>query len=290
MSEYNFFDRHIGPRDNEISEMLDVVNTSSIQKLLLETIPQKILLNKEMNLPSALSESRLIDHMKEIAKKNKNYRSYIGMGYFNTILPGVIQRNILENPGWYTAYTPYQAEISQGRLEALLNFQTMVLDLTAMELANASLLDEGTAAAEGMAMLFGCRSRLQKRDNIVKFFVSDLCYPQTIEIIKTRAIPLGIDLIVGNHNEVKLDSSFFGCILQYPAKYGAVIDYSDFVKLAKNHEVGVVVAADLLSLTFLTPPGEWGADVVVGIDMQNFNEGTWSLRIARPQIINHNNQ
>ena len=154
MSLYNFSNRHIGPRDNDISEMLEVVNASSIKQLIDETIPQKIHLKNQMNLPIALSESRFIEHMKEIAQKNKNYRSYIGMGYFNTILPGVIQRNILENPGWYTAYTPYQAEVAQGRLEALLNFQTMVMDLTAMELANASLLDEGTAAAEAMAMLF----------------------------------------------------------------------------------------------------------------------------------------
>ena len=154
MSLYNFSNRHIGPRDNDISEMLEVVNAASIKQLIDETIPQKIHLKNQMNLPVALSESRFIEHMKEIAQKNKNYRSYIGMGYFNTILPGVIQRNILENPGWYTAYTPYQAEVAQGRLEALLNFQTMVIDLTAMELANASLLDEGTAAAEAMAMLF----------------------------------------------------------------------------------------------------------------------------------------
>ena len=264
MSIYNFSDRHIGPSDAEVSEMLEKVNASSITQLINETIPQKIHLANKMNLPSALSESRFAEHMQDIAKKNKNYRSYIGMGYFNTILPGVIQRNILENPGWYTAYTPYQAEIAQGRLEALLNFQTMVIDLTAMELANASLLDEGTAAAEAMSMLFGCRSRVQKKENITKFFVSDLCYSQSIEIIKTRAIPLGIELVIGDHNDVKLDDSFFGCILQYPEKYGNVIDYSDFVKSAKEREVGVVVAADLLSLTLLKPPGEWGADVVVG--------------------------
>ena len=264
MSLRIFRDRHIGPSNKDVSNMLNIVNASSVKQLIDETIPQKIHAKDDMNLPSALSESRFIEHMQGIAKKNKNYRSCIGMGYFNTILPGVIQRNILENPGWYTAYTPYQAEIAQGRLEALLNFQTMVMDLTAMELANASLLDEGTAAAEAMTMLFDARSRAKKKDNIIKFFVSDLCYPQSIEILKTRALPLGIDLIVGNHDTIKLDNSFFGCILQYPAKYGSVLDYSDFVKLAKNNDVGVVVAADLLSLTLLTPPGEWGADVVVG--------------------------
>ncbi len=264
MSIDNFPDRHIGPRDNDVSKMLEVIDVSSIEELINETIPQNICLKKKMGLPDALSESRLVEHMKRLAQKNKNYRSYIGMGYFNTILPGVIQRNILENPGWYTAYTPYQAEIAQGRLEALLNFQTMVIDLTAMELANASLLDEGTAAAEAMAMLFSSRSRLQKKTNINRFFVSELCYPHTIEIIKTRAIPLGIEIVIGNHNDICLDDSFFGCILQYPGKYGAVIDYSDFVESAKKYEIGIVVAADLLSLTILTPPGEWGADVVVG--------------------------
>ena len=264
MSMYRFSDRHIGPRDNDIVDMLKAVNASSLKQLIDETIPQKIHLDRKMNLPEALSESRYIDHIRSIAKKNKNYRSYIGMGYFNTILPGVIQRNILENPGWYTAYTPYQAEIAQGRLEALLNYQTMVIDLTGMELANASLLDEGTSAAEAMTMLFGSRSREQKKADVCKFFVSELCYPQTIEIIKTRAIPLGIELIVGNHIDMELNETYFGCIVQYPAKYGEVYDYSSFVTLAKENEIGVVVAADLLSLSLLTPPGEWGADIVVG--------------------------
>jgi len=264
MSTYKFSDRHIGPKVNNVSEMLKIVKASSIKQLIDETIPAKIHLKKEMNLPVALSESRFIEHMKSVAKKNKNYRSYIGMGYFNTILPGVIQRNVLENPGWYTAYTPYQAEIAQGRLEALLNYQTMVTDLTGMKIANASLLDEGTAAAEAMGMLLSSRSRYQKKSNVVKFFVSELCYPQTIEIVKTRAVPFGIELVIGNHNDVKLDNSYFGCLLQYPAKHGEVIDYSSFVQIAKENEIGVVVAADLLSLSLLTPPGEWGADVVVG--------------------------
>ena len=264
MSTYKFSDRHIGPKVNNVSEMLKIVKASSVKQLIDETIPAKIHLKKEMNLPVALSESRFIEHMQSVAKKNKNYRSYIGMGYFNTILPGVIQRNILENPGWYTAYTPYQAEIAQGRLEALLNYQTMVTDLTGMKIANASLLDEGTAAAEAMGMLLSSRSRAQKKLNVVKFFVSELCYPQTIEIVKTRAVPFGIELVIGNHNDVKLDNSYFGCLLQYPAKHGEVIDYSSFVQMAKENEIGVVVAADLLSLSLLTPPGEWGADVVVG--------------------------
>jgi len=264
MSIGKFSSRHIGPRGNEIKEMLAVINVSSVEQLIKETIPLKIHLESAMNLPEALSESRFIEHMKGLAQKNKNYRSYIGMGYFNTILPGVIQRNILENPGWYTAYTPYQAEIAQGRLEALLNYQTMVSDLTGMEIANASLLDEGTAAAEAMILLYNSRSRKQKKANVLKFFVSELCFPQTIEILKTRAIPIGIELVVACHEEVVVNEEFFGAILQYPAKYGEVIDYTEFVNQLKTIEVGVVVAADLLSLSLLTPPAEWGADVVVG--------------------------
>ncbi|MDB4126563.1 aminomethyl-transferring glycine dehydrogenase [Flavobacteriales bacterium] len=264
MSTGKFSDRHIGPRSIDFKEMLSQVNASSIEQLINETIPAQIHLDREMSLPEALSESRFIEHMKSIAQKNKNYRSYIGMGYFNTILPGVIQRNVLENPGWYTAYSPYQAEIAQGRLEALLNYQTMVSELTGMEIANASLLDEGTAAAEAMILLYNNRSRKQKADKIANFFVSELCFPQTIEILKTRAVPLGVKLVIANHDEVEIDEQFFGAILQYPAKYGEVIDYSDFVNQIKAIGVGVVVAADLLSLSLLTPPAEWGADVVVG--------------------------
>jgi glycine dehydrogenase len=264
MSIGKFSDRHIGPRSNDVKEMLSQVNASSIEQLINETIPAQIHLGREMSLPDALSESRFIEHMKGIAQKNKNYRSYIGMGYFNTILPGVIQRNVLENPGWYTAYSPYQAEIAQGRLEALLNYQTMVSELTGMEIANASLLDEGTAAAEAMILLYNNRSRKQKADKIANFFVSELCFPQTIEILKTRAVPLGVKLVIANHDEVEINEQFFGAILQYPAKYGEVIDYSDFVNQIKAIGVGVVVAADLLSLSLLTPPAEWGADVVVG--------------------------
>ena len=264
MSIDNFADRHIGPRGNDVKEMLSLVNSSSVEQLINETIPAQIHLGREMNLPDALSESRFIEHMKEVAQKNKNYRSYIGMGYFNTILPGVIQRNILENPGWYTAYSPYQAEIAQGRMEALLNYQTMVSELTGMEIANASLLDEGTAAAEAMILLFNNRSRKQKAEKISNFFVSELCFPQTIEILKTRAVPLGVNLVIANHDEIEVDNQFFGAILQYPAKYGDVIDYADFVNKLKTVEAGVVVAADLLSLSLLTPPAEWGADIVVG--------------------------
>ncbi|MEJ6748957.1 MAG: aminomethyl-transferring glycine dehydrogenase [Flavobacteriales bacterium] len=260
----NFSDRHNGPNQEDVEKMLSVVGAKSVDELISQTIPSSIRLEKDLDLPSALSETRFLEYMQSLAKKNKNYRSYIGMGYFNTILPSVIQRNILENPGWYTAYTPYQAEIAQGRLEALLNFQTMVCDLTGMELANSSLLDEGTAAAEAMSMLLNTMSRKKKKSGANKFFVSELCYPQTIDVIKTRAEPLDIELIIGDHNAVEITEEYFGVLLQYPAKYGEVLDYSSFVLNAKEKDVGVAVAADLLSLSILTPPGEWGADVVVG--------------------------
>ena len=260
----NFSDRHNGPNQADVEKMLSAVGAKSVDELISQTIPSSIRLEKDLDLPSALSETRFLEYMQSLAKKNKNYRSYIGMGYFNTILPSVIQRNILENPGWYTAYTPYQAEIAQGRLEALLNFQTMVCDLTGMELANSSLLDEGTAAAEAMSMLLNTMSRKKKKSGANKFFVSELCYPQTIDVIKTRAEPLDIELIIGDHNAVEITEEYFGVLLQYPAKYGEVLDYSSFVLNAKEKEVGVAVAADLLSLSILTPPGEWGADVVVG--------------------------
>ncbi|OUV69917.1 MAG: glycine dehydrogenase (aminomethyl-transferring) [Flavobacteriales bacterium TMED123] len=264
MSKYTFQDRHIGPRETEKVKMLAAIDYNSVEELIADTLPENIRLESDLNLPKALTESRYKEHIQSLAQKNKNYRSYIGLGYFNTILPGVIQRNILENPGWYTAYTPYQAEISQGRLEALLNFQTMVCDLTAMEIANASLLDEATAAAEAMLMLFNSRSRKQKKGGVVKFFVSELCYPQTIDVLVTRAEPLGIQLEIGTHNNISIDEDYFGMLLQYPSKYGEVFEYSSLVTEAKQKEVGVAVAADLLSLTMLTPPGEWGADVVIG--------------------------
>ena len=259
-----FIDRHNGPKPEDIEKMLSEIGVKSVDDLISQTIPSSIRLEDELDLPNSLSESRFLEHMHSLAKKNKNYRSYIGMGYFNTILPSVIQRNILENPGWYTAYTPYQAEISQGRLEALLNFQTMVCDLTGMEIANSSLLDEGTAAAESMCMLLNTMSRAKKKSGANKFFVSDLCYPQTIDVLKTRAEPLGINLVIDDYKTVDLSEEFFGVLLQYPAKYGEVLDYSNIVEKAKSCEAGVAVAADLLSLSLLTPPGEWGADIVVG--------------------------
>ena len=217
-----------------------------------------------MDLPKALNESELLEHMKMLGQKNKNYRSYIGLGYYNNILPGVIQRNILENPGWYTAYTPYQAEIAQGRLEALLNYQTMVTDLTAMEIANASLLDEGTAAAEAMIMLFNARHKDKKKAQACTFLVSKDCFPQTIDVLKTRATPIGIKLQIVEHSDFIFSDDVFGMLVQYPCKYGNIENYKILAQDAKNNNVGIAVAADLLSLTLLTPPGEWGADVVVG--------------------------
>ena len=259
-----FAERHIGPRTSDIKKMLQKIGVSTLDELVAQTIPANIRLHKSLDLPAALNESELLDHMKELGKKNKNYRSYIGMGYYNTVLPGVIQRNILENPGWYTAYTPYQAEIAQGRLEALLNYQTMVTDLTGMEIANASLLDEGTSAAEAMILLYNARSRAKKKAGAMTFLVAEDCFPQTIDVLKSRAIPLGIELIIISNKDFQFTEEVFGCLVQYPAKYGEIHDYRTLVNQAKKVEAGVAVAADLLSLTLLTPPGEWGADVVVG--------------------------
>ena len=259
-----FAERHIGPRPSEMEEMLQKIGVDTLDELVAQTIPANICLDKSLDLPPALNESKLLDHMKALGKKNKNYRSYIGMGYYNTVLPGVIQRNILENPGWYTAYTPYQAEIAQGRLEALLNYQTMVTNLTGMEITNASLLDEGTAAAEAMILLYNARPRAKKKAGAMTFLVAEDCFPQTIDVLKSRAIPLGIELIINSHKDFQFKEEVFGCLVQYPAKYGEIHDYRTLVKQAKEVEAGVAVAADLLSLTLLTPPGEWGADVVVG--------------------------
>ncbi len=258
----HFVNRHIGPNKEEIKEMLQVIGVDSLEQLIGDTIPYKIKLKKELKLDEALSEYKFIEKLKKIAEKNKVFKSYIGMGYNPTILPAVIQRNILENPGWYTQYTPYQAEISQGRLEALINFQTMVMDLTGMPIANASLLDEGTAAAEAMSMLYSLR-KIGKEDANV-FFVSQECFPQTIDVLKTRANPLGIKLLIGDHKAIKLNDKIFGILLQYPAESGEIYDYRSLINTAHQNEINVVVAADLLSLTLLTPPGEFDADVVVG--------------------------
>jgi glycine dehydrogenase len=260
----DFKNRHIGPSDQDTKEMLNKIGVSSIQQLIDETVPSQIKLNQSLHLPQPLSEFDYLNHINEIAQKNKLFKTYIGQGYYNCIVPSVIKRNILENPGWYTAYTPYQAEISQGRLAALLNFQTMIIELTGLEIANASLLDEATAAAEAMNLLFNSRTRDQVKNNVNKFFVSKNCFIQTIDVIKTRALPIGIELVIEDETQVSIDNSYFGAIIQYPNKYGEVVDYGDFVSKAKSVDCKIVVATDILSLALLTPPGEWGADVVVG--------------------------
>ncbi len=264
MQTDSFSLRHIGPKQEEINKMIETIGVQSLDELISLTIPADIRLPKPMILPDAMCESDYSQHIHQLSLKNKIFKSYIGLGYHPAILPAVIQRNIFENPGWYTAYTPYQAEISQGRLEALLNYQTMVTDLTGMKLTNASLLDEGTAAAEAMLMLFNSRTKEQIKAEAVTFFVADDVLPQTISVLKTRSNPLGIKLVFGNHETFKFTSDVFGAIIQYPAKNGTIYDYTNFVKNAQENQTKIVVAADLLSLALLTPPGEWGADVVVG--------------------------
>jgi glycine dehydrogenase len=260
----NFIERHNGPRKNEQVKMLEKIGVSSLDELINQTVPETIRLKKPLNLPDGINEYEYISHLKELASKNKIFKTYIGLGYYNTITPGVIQRNVLENPGWYTAYTPYQAEISQGRLEALLNYQTMISDMTGLPIANASLLDEGTAAAEAMIMLFNARSRNVVKKGANGFFVSENLFPQTIAVLQNRANPLGIELFIGDHDSFKFNEKIFGGIVQYPDQFGEINDYRAFVEVAHKNEAAVAVAADLLSLVLLTPPGEWSADVVVG--------------------------
>ena len=256
--------RHLGPRESDLNYMFKTVGVESFDQLIYETIPNDIRLKNELNLDAPMTEYEYLNHIQELGKKNKVFKSYIGLGYHPAIVPAVIQRNIFENPGWYTAYTPYQAEIAQGRLEAILNFQTTVIELTGMEIANASLLDEGTAAAEAMALLFDVRTRDQKKNNVSKFFVSEEILPQTLSVLQTRSTPLNIELVIGNHEKFDFSSDFFGAILQYPGKFGQVNDYSAFIAKATENEIKVAVAADILSLAKLTPPGEMGASVVVG--------------------------
>jgi glycine dehydrogenase len=257
-----FKSRHIGPDENEIIQMTKACGVNSLDELIDQTVPKNIRLENKLNLSESLSEFEFTNKIKEIAAKNKIYKSYIGLGYYPTILPAVIQRNILENPGWYTQYTPYQAEISQGRLEALLNFQTVITDLTGFKIANASLLDEATAAAEAMAMFHNARKKNKIISN--KFFVSEEVFPQTIDVLKTRSKPLGIELIIGDHKKVNLNNDFFGLIVQYPSKTGEIYDFAEFFADAESKEIFKVVAADILSLTLLTAPAEFGADAAVG--------------------------
>ena len=237
--------RHIGPRENDVAHMLKTIGASSLEQLIDETIPSDIRLQADLDLPAAMTEYEFANHIYNLGNKNKVFQSYIGLGYNAAIIPAVIQRNVFENPGWYTAYTPYQAEIAQGRLEAILNFQTTVIELTGMEIANASLLDEGTAAAEAMALLFDVRSRDQKKNNVNKFFVSEEILPQTLSVLQTRSTPIGVELVIGNHETFDFSTEFFGAILQYPGKFGQVNDYTAFIAKATENEIKVAVAADI---------------------------------------------
>ncbi|RIW16398.1 glycine dehydrogenase (aminomethyl-transferring) [Algoriphagus lacus] len=258
-----FESRHNGPTEAEIAEMLEKIGASSLEELINQTVPQTIQLERPLNLPAAQLESEFLKNFKKLASKNKVFKSYIGLGYYDTLVPGVVLRNVLENPGWYTAYTPYQAEIAQGRLEALINFQTVVMELTGMELANASLLDEGTAAAEAMTMLHAVKPKEKKNAN--KYFVDEKVFPQTKALLVTRAEPIGIDLVFGPISTLDLtDPELYGVMFQYPNADGEVSDYSAIVAAAKENKVLTAFASDLLALTLLTSPGEMGADVVVG--------------------------
>ncbi len=264
MINNNFIKRHNGPTEADVEKMLKVIGVKSTEQLVDEIISPDIRLKNDLNIGRGMNEYECISHLKAIGAKNKQFRSYIGMGYYNVITPGVITRNVLENPGWYTSYTPYQAEVSQGRLEALLNFQTVISDMTAMPLANASLLDEATAAAETMLMFYHERSRAQVKANVNKIFVANDMFPQTIEVIKTRAHFLGIEVVVDDIKNFNAGEEYFGVIVQNPNQFGEVIDYRESVKVWKEKGMQVGVAADLMSLALITPPGEWGADVVFG--------------------------
>jgi len=258
-----FVNRHIGPSQRDIDYMLGIIGVSDVDQLIDETVPKSIRSNQELELPSAQTEAEFIKNFKYLADKNKVFRSYIGMGYHECITPAVIQRNILENPGWYTAYTPYQAEIAQGRLEAIINFQTMITDLTGMQIANASLLDEGTAAAEAMSMLHRVKAKSKKQAH--KFFIEQNTFPQTLDVMIGRAEPVGIQIVIGDRSEVDVsDPDLFGICLQYPDSNGAINDPSSIIAAAAESDVKTVIIADLMSLVMLKSPGEMGADVVVG--------------------------
>ena len=259
-----FANRHLGPNEKERAQMLKTIGVDSITTLINETIPADIRLSSPLDLPEGISEHAYQKKIQQLSNKNKLFDNYIGMGYHPAIVPAVIQRNILENPGWYTAYTPYQAEIAQGRLEALFNYQTVVTDLTGMELANASLLDESTAAAEAMSLLFAVRTREQKKNKANQFFVAENTLPQTVALLRTRATPVGIEIILGNEEDFTPSPEYFGAFFQYPGKNGAIIDLPRLVERAKSQEIKTVIAADLLSLTLLEAPGKYDVDVVVG--------------------------
>jgi glycine dehydrogenase len=263
MFKENFTKRHIGPSSSEISEILEFLGVESIEQLLNETIPKKIRLKNEINIPDGISELEFLKEIKKLSGLNQNFKTYIGLGYHDTFTPSVIQRNILENPGWYTAYTPYQPEIAQGRLEALLNFQTMICDITKMEIANASLLDEGTAAAEAMIMMYNNRNSEQKSSDQKKFFVDSNIFPQTLSVLKTRANPLKIKIETGDISTID-QNDFFGCLIQYPGKDGNLIDLNSFLDSINNDQLKIILAVDLLSLTLIEPPKTEKVDVIVG--------------------------
>lgn len=264
MVRETFTSRHIGPNKTDEKEMLAKIGFNSLDELINVTVPESIRLKNKLNIPAGQSEYEYLNDLKKQAAKNKLHKSFIGMGYYGTITPPVIQRNVLENPGWYTAYTPYQAEISQGRLEALLNFQTVVMDLTGMEMANASLLDEATAAAEAMGMLFAARDRAQSKAGVNKFFVDENVFPHTVDVLKSRAFPMEIELVFGTWKDFNPNNDYFAALIQYPNQLGEIEDYRNWTKKCQENGCKVVVASDLMALTLLTPPGEWGADVVVG--------------------------
>src|SRR6187401_222560 len=258
-----FISRHIGPDEDSTKQMLKTIGVPDLDTLISRTVPSAIRMQHDLNLPPAMSESDYLRHIKDISLKNKIFKNHIGQGYYDTIVPSVILRNVFENPGWYTQYTPYQAEISQGRLESLLNFQTMVSDLTALPIANASLLDEATAAAEAMTMFF---NTLNKHDHIThpKFFVDNEIFPQTKDVLHTRAKPIGIEIVTGDYKKANIDSTYCGAIVQYPNDKGSIEDYREFINRVHGAGAFVVMATDLLALTLITPPGELGADCAIG--------------------------
>ena len=264
MKRNSFAYRHIGPKAVDVDQMLSTIGVDSIDTLIDQTVPAAIRAANNLTLSEAMTEAEFGAHITALGEMNSVFKTYIGMGYHPTVLPGVIQRNVLENPGWYTAYTPYQAEIAQGRLEALMNYQTMVVDLTGMELANASLLDEATAVAEAMSMFYGAMPRAKKKAGANKFFVDNKTFPQSIALLKTRTEPIGVELVFGDYKTFEPTEEFFGAMVQYPNADGSIEDYRAFTAQCNQADIQLVVAADLMSLTLLTPPGEWGADAVVG--------------------------
>ena len=264
MKTTTFANRHIGIGEEELPLMLKKIGVSSLDELIEKTIPANILLKEPLKLGAAMTEREFAEHIGELAAQNKLYKTYIGCGWYDTVTPAVVQRNVFENPVWYTSYTPYQAEISQGRLEALLNFQTVISDLTALPLANCSLLDEATAAAEAATMMYGLRSRAQQKAQANVLFVDEEIFPQTLAVIRTRAIPQGMVVKVGSYKNLTFTPDIFGCIVQYPNNSGSIEDYREFTEQAHAAGCKMAVAADILSLALLVPPGEWGADIAFG--------------------------